>query len=347
MALTLDIISRVCFGYAYGCLEQKDFAPKFYEDMVSSSRTVHFVRHFPWVFQIIARSPKLVSQKTAEGMLAAKNRQLELMQQVTDVLDRNARGEKPPDEVFTIFDAMLDADVPPHEKTSSRLTAEAQTLTAAGSLTTANTLDVTIYHLLTNPTCLTCLRQELDVAIPNPKMLPSTAELEKLPYLTAVIHEALRLGKGVPHRLARVSPDVSYRYGDWVIPRGAPISMSSLGTLEHPGIFPDPHSFVPERWLPFDAPEVRHRRKYLIVFGGGSRMCLGLNLAWAELYLTVAAVVRRLGGRLRLDNVEFERDLKIVVDGFNPLPSRDSKGLRVFVSMDSIARKSIQEGTKL
>ena len=347
VALTLDIISRVCFGYAYGCLEQEDFAPKFYEDMVSSSRTVHFVRQFPWVFQIIASFPKLASQKTANGMLAAKKRQVELMQQVTDVLNRHTRGVKPPGEAFTVFDAMLDADVPPHEKTSSRLTAEAQTLTAAGSLTTANTLDATIYYLLANPTCLACLRQELDVAIPNPKMLPSTAELEKLPYLTAVIHEALRLGKGVPHRLARVSPDVSYRYGDWVIPRAAPISMSSIGILEHPEIFPDPHSFIPERWLPFDAPEVRHRRKYLIVFGGGSRMCLGLNLAWAELYLTVAAVVRRLGGRLRLDNVEFERDIKIVVDGFNPLPSRDSKGLRVFVSTESIAQRSIREGTML
>ncbi|KAL8791127.1 MAG: hypothetical protein Q9195_006024 [Heterodermia aff. obscurata] len=274
----------------------------------------------------------LASPKTADGILAAKKRQVDLTQQVADVADRHARSEKLPGGASTVFDAMLDADVPPHEKTLSRLTAEAQTLTAAGSLTTANALDATIYYLLTNPTCLVCLRQELNVAIPDPKMLPSTAELETLPYLTAVIHEALRLGKGVPHRLARVSPDVSYRYGDLVIPRGAPVSMSSIGILEHPGIFPDPHSFVPERWLPFDAPEVRRRRKYLIVFGAGSRMCLGLNLAWAELYLTVAAVVRRLGDRLRLDDVVFDRDLKIVVDGFNPLPSRESKGLRVFVS---------------
>ena len=337
VALTLDIISRVCFGYSYGCLEQKEFASKFYEDLVSSSRTVHLVRQFPWFFQLIARFPRLASNKMADGMLAAKKRQMEVMQQVKDIVDRHARNEKPPNEAFTVFDAMLDADVPPHEKSVSRLTAEALTLTAAGSLTTANTLDATIYYLLTNPTCLACLRQELDVAIPDLKMLPTTAELEKLPYLTAVIHEALRLGKGVPHRLARVSPDVSYRYREWVIPRGAPISMSSIGILEHPGIFPDPHNFIPERWLPFDAPEVRHRRKYLIVFGGGSRMCLGLNLAWAELYLTVAAVVRRFGGRLSLDDVVFDRDLEIVVDGFNPLPSRESKGLRVLVSPKTIA----------
>ena len=336
MALTLDIISQVCFGYTYGCLEQKDFASTWYEDFVSSSRTVHLVRQFPWVFQIIARFPKLASREMADGMLAAKKRQLELMQQVMDISSRHARGEQPSKEIPTVFDAMLDADVPPHEKTPIRLSSEASTLTGAGSLTTANTLDAAFYYLLTNSACLACLRQELEIAIPDPQMLPSAAELEKLPYLTAVIHEALRLGKGVPHRLARVSPDVSYRYGDWVIPRGAPIGMSSIGILEHPGIFPDPHKFVPERWLPFDTPEVRHRRKYLVVFGGGSRMCVGLNLAWAQLYLTVAAVVRRLGGRLKLDDIVFERDLKIVVDGFNPLPSRESKGLRVLVSPKNV-----------
>ena len=270
----------------------------------------------------------------ADGMLAGKKRQVELMQQVTAVIDGHSRSEKPQGEGFTVFDAMLDADVPLHEKTVARLTAEAQTLTAAGSLTTANALDATLYYLLINPTCLACLRRELCVAIPDPNTIPSTAELEKLPYLTAVVHEALRLSKGVPHRLARVSPDLSYRFGDWIIPRGAPIGMSSVDILEHPGIFPEPNSFIPERWLPFDAPEVRHRRKYLTVFGGGSRMCLGLNLAWAELYLAVAAVVRQFGGRLRLDDVVFERDLKIVVDGFNPLPSRKSKGLRVIISAE-------------
>jgi len=51
----------------------------------------------------------------------------------------------------------------------------------------------------------------------------------------------------------------------------------------------------------------------------------------AELYLTVAAVVRRLGERLKLHDVVFERDVKITVDGFNPLPCRESKGLRVVV----------------
>lgn len=331
MALTVDIISRVCFGFSYDCLELKEFARAWHETMVSSSRTVHLVRQFPWIIQLAGRLPKLTSQATTDGLLDARQRQLEFVQQVQAVVDRHARGEKPPSDALTIFDAMLDADVPLHEKTIPRLSEEAQALMGAGSLTTANALDNTTYYLLTNAACLTRLRQELLVAIPDPAIIPPVTELEKLPYLTAVIHEGLRLSKSVPHPLARVSPDVSFRYGDLIIPRGVAVSMTPIDILENPEIFPDPHSFIPERWLPLDAPEVRHRRKCLVVFGGGTRICLGLNLAWAELYLTVAAVVRRFGGRMRLQGVVFERDVKITVDGFNALPSRESKGLRVIV----------------
>lgn len=331
MALTVDIISRVCFGFSYECLELEGFAREWHETMVSSSRTVHLVRQFPWIAQLVGWLPKLTSQATKDGLLNAKKRQLEFVQQVEAVVDRHARGEKASSDALTVFDAMLDADVPLHEKTSARLSEEAQALIPAGSLTTANALDTTTYHLFTTVACLARLRQELRVAIPDPAILPPVAELEKLPYLTAVIHEGLRLSKSIPHPLARVSPDVSFRYGDVIIPQGVAVSMTPIDILENPEIFPDPHSFIPERWLPLDAPEVRHRRKCLVVFGGGSRICLGLNLAWAELYLTVAAVVRRFGGCMRLQDVVFERDLKITVDGFNPLTSRESKGLRVIV----------------
>ena len=329
MALTVDIISRVCFGFSYECLELEEFAREWHETMVSSSRTVHLVRQFPWIAKLAGWLPKLTSQATTEGLLNARKHQLEFAQQVKAVVDRHARGEKPPDDALTVFDSMLDADVPLHEKTVARLSEEAQALIAAGSLTTSNALDTTTYYLLANPTSMARLQEELRVAIPDLAVIPPVANLEKLPYLTAVIHEGLRLSKSIPHPLARVSPDVSYRYGEVIIPRGVAVSMTPIDILENPEIFPDPHSFIPERWLLLDAPEVRHRRKHLVVFGGGTRGCLGLNLAWAELYLTIAAVVRRFGDRMRLQGVVFERDVKITVNGFNALTSRESKGLRV------------------
>ncbi len=57
-----------------------------------------------------------------------------------------------------------------------------------------------------------------------------------------------------------------------------------------------------------------------------------MNLAWTELYLVVAVLVRRFGMRMKLHDVVFERDIKITADGFNALPSTDSRGLRVLIN---------------
>jgi cytochrome P450 len=333
-ALTIDVISRVCFGFSYDFLHHDDFSGSWYDGMSAQSRNAHLVRQFPWIYRVIERIPWPVFKETQEGMVASKERQNSLAQYVAQVFDNHSRGEKPPNDAFTIFHSMLDADVPPREKSAPRLTEEAQGLIGAGGMTTAGALDSIMYYLLASPAHLHRLRQELDVAITDPAAIPSAAELEKLPFLAAVVHEGLRLSKGVPHRFARSSPDVSYSYGDVVIPRGVPVGMSLIDLLENPDVFPDPYAFVPERWLPLDSPVVRQRRKSLVVFGGGTRMCLGVNMAWTELYLTVAALVRRFGSRLRLYDVDFDRDIKITVDGFNALPSRESRGLRVVVAQD-------------
>ncbi|KAF7450793.1 Cytochrome P450 [Pyrenophora tritici-repentis] len=59
----------------------------------------------------------------------------------------------------------------------------------------------------------------------------------------------------------------------------------------HPDVFPDPDTFRPERWIEASA-RGEHLERYLVTFTKGSRICLGINLAYAALYLTVAALVR-------------------------------------------------------
>jgi cytochrome P450 len=47
----------------------------------------------------------------------------------------------------------------------------------------------------------------------------------------------------------------------------------------HPGIFPSPDKFIPERWLqPGSQSELnRSLDKYLVAFGKGTRQCLGIK----------------------------------------------------------------------
>lgn len=96
-----------------------------------------------------------------------------------------------------------------------------------------------------------------------------------------MIHESLRLMPGLGHRSSRIArdEDLVYRSEDgkveWVIPRGTPMSMTSIIQHTNEGLFPDPKEFVPERWLLEDGRQNYALERHLISFGKGSRACLG------------------------------------------------------------------------
>jgi cytochrome P450 len=194
--------------------------------------------------------------------------------------------------------------------------------------------------LLTLPHVLRKLKAELTAAIPDTSVSVPLATLEQLPYLTATIHEALRLSCGVSSRLQRIAPDEDLIFHDdggkdWVIPRGTPVGMTS--TLMHydAKYFADPTTFRPERFI-----EDPGLTKFLIPFSKGSRQCIGINLAYAEIYLALVTIWRRWGssevqgerdhGVLELFETD-ERDVTIVGDGITPLVYPGSKGIRVRV----------------
>jgi cytochrome P450 len=127
----------------------------------------------------------------------------------------------------TIFHSLLsNSNLPDSDKTNERLLDEARVLLGGGTDTTASTLAAITYHLLANPSILQELKKELAEAIPDPNSVPISAQIEALPYLTAVIQEGIRLHPGASVRQDRVAPDESLLYEDakggkkYVIPKG-------------------------------------------------------------------------------------------------------------------------------
>jgi cytochrome P450 len=123
----------------------------------------------------------------------------------------------------TIFHALVrDSNLPPEQKTLKRLSDEGQLMTGAGSETTAQTLSRLFFYLKTSsPAILEKLRRELQDAFPgkNEAAAPRWADLQRLPYLTCVVREALRISGGTTCRLPRVVKE-DIKYGEWVIPKG-------------------------------------------------------------------------------------------------------------------------------
>ena len=120
---------------------------------------------------------------------------------------------------------------------------------ADSSYRRAYVLRGTAYHVAANPVVRQRLYDELRAAISNPSHLPSMAELERLSYLSAVVHEGLRLCEPVTHHILRQFPDKTlYCHGD-VISACTIVGMTGYLIQQNENIFPAPHVFRPERWL--------------------------------------------------------------------------------------------------
>lgn len=80
------------------------------------------------------------------------------------------------------------------------------------------------------------------------------------------------------------------------------------------------------------------RKRNLMSFSHGSRQYLGIQLAYAELYLMLASLWRRFGcredkgdeGWLELYQTD-KTDVEMVADRFVPYPKKESKGIRIVV----------------
>ena len=221
-------------------------------------------------------------------------------------------------------------NLPPQEKSLARLADECSILLIAGSETPAKALAIIYYHLMANPSKLLRLRAELKAAMRDFRQIPSQAILEKLPYLSAVIHEGLRLHGGIVARTQRLAPN-PLQYKQWTIPARTPLSCISAFIHYDPEIFPEPRAFKPERWLEVSADGDRINqglKRHFVAFGRGTRNCLGYNLGYAMLFFAIATVTARYDMEpfeTYFEDVNLERDWTI------PQPRLGSDGVRAIV----------------
>lgn len=211
------------------------------------------------------------------------------------------------------------------EKSISRLTDEGVLFIVAGNETTGNALSIITFHVLNDGKIKEKLKSEILEAIPDQEVFPMWQNLETLPYLSAVIKEGLRMSYGVVSRMPRVSPNEALQYKEWVIPPNTPVSMNNMDMHDNPAVFVNPSTFWPERWLQSDSVELQ---KLLVPFCRGTRACVGQNLAYAEMYITLATLFRRYDFELfetTRDDVDVAHEYHI------PQVKRGAKGVRVLV----------------
>ena len=178
------------------------------------------------------------------------------------------------------------------QMTPKQLRDETMTLFLAGHETTALTLSWTWYLLSENPLAEARLHEELQSVLGG--RAPQVGDLERLPYLKAVISEVLRLYPAA-YTIARTSI-APCTVGGYDFPVDTTFIMSQWVMHRDARYFEDPEAFRPERWL--DGLENRLPTGAYFPFGDGPRRCIGQGFALLELGLVVARVAQ--GFRFKL-----------------------------------------------
>jgi cytochrome P450 len=168
----------------------------------------------------------------------------------------------------------------------------------AGGDTSSATMRAILYYLAKSPSASAKLVAELkDASLPTPAPWKS---IRDLPYLDAVIREAMRVNPGIAMIFERVVPEGGFTLPDGrYIPAGTKIGINPSVTNRDYEVFgDDADSFDPDRWLQgkneseeqFESRSRRMKDTVDFVFGGGGRICMGRYLALLEIKKLIATL---------------------------------------------------------
>ncbi|KAJ5998766.1 Oxidoreductase FAD/NAD(P)-binding [Penicillium sp. IBT 35674x] len=169
------------------------------------------------------------------------------------------------------------------------------TFLIAGHETTSGMLSFLFYYLLKTPHAYKKAQEEVDQVIGKRKI--TVDDMSKLPYITAVMRETLRLRPTAPfiglhaHPTKNKEDPVTLGGGKYVLNKDEPIVMMAGKMQRDPKVWgPDAEEFRPERML--DEHFDKLPKNAWKPFGNGMRGCIGRPFAWQEALLVVAILLQ-------------------------------------------------------
>lgn len=172
-------------------------------------------------------------------------------------------------------------------------------------------LSFLFYYLLKTPGAYKKAQEEVDTVIGKRKI--AVEDMSKLPFLTALLRETLRLKPTAPmigihaHPTKNKESPVTLGGGKYVLNEDEPIILM-LGKMQRdPKVYgPDADEFRPERML--DENFEKLPKNAWKPFGNGMRGCIGRPFAWQEALLVVAILLQNFN--LHMDNPSYDLRIK-------------------------------------
>lgn len=172
-------------------------------------------------------------------------------------------------------------------------------------------LSFLFYYLLKNPKAYQKAQQEVDTVIGRRKI--TVEDVSKLPYITAVMRETLRLRSPAPliafhaHPTKNTETPVTLGGGKYVLDEDEAIVAVLAKLHRDPKVYgDDAEEFRPERML--DAEFEKLPKNAWKPFGNGMRACIGRPFAWQEVLLLVSMLLQNFN--FQMDDPSYDLRLK-------------------------------------
>jgi len=271
--ISLQVILEAVFGLHEGerCQQLKRGLTAI-SDLFSSPLTSSFL-FFPWLQKDLgAWSPwgKFVRDRAAIDKII-----------YTEIAER--RSSPDPNRIDILSLLMSARDEEGNPMTDQELRDELMTMLLAGYETTASAMAWALYWTHHQPEVRNKILQELDTLGDSPDPM----SIFRLPYLTAVCNETLRIHPVAMLTLPRVVREPVELLGHKLEP--GTYLVGSMYLIHHrEDLYPEPKQFKPERFL-----ERQFSTYEFIPFGAGARRCIGDALAQYEMKLVLATILSR------------------------------------------------------
>ncbi|EDW74204.2 uncharacterized protein Dwil_GK21510 [Drosophila willistoni] len=278
---TTDVIGRCVFGLECNGLRNPEA-----EFAVMGRRAFTDRRHSKLIDGFIESFPNL----------ARTLRMCQIHQDITDfyvgIVEETVKMREEQNIVRNDFMNLLIEMKQRGELTLKEMAAQAFIFFAAGFDTSASTLGFALFELAKQPELQEKLRQEIEAALQLHNGTFTYEAMQELRFMELVIAETLRKYPVLPH-LSRISRQYYACKGNkhFYIEPGQMVIIPVYGIHHDPAVYPEPHKFIPERFL---ADQLAQRPTAAwLPFGDGPRNCIGMRFGKMQTSIALVQLLRR------------------------------------------------------
>ncbi|KAJ4324204.1 hypothetical protein N0V94_001416 [Neodidymelliopsis sp. IMI 364377] len=297
--LVFDILGDLCFGKCFDMKEPENKLRHVPEMMIGFMELIHPIACSPLSSLYVWMKPRGLDKLLATVTPPAIEKWTEFVDECLSKRTNKQKEleEKPKAEADTrkdFFHWLFNAKDPETGTGYSlpELYAECELLTIAGSDTTAIVISASYFYLSRSPMVQEKLAHEILSSFDSYDEIKAGPKLQSCQYLTAFLHEAMRMSPPVPAEPSREVLEGGTTVNGHYFPQGSLVSTAFWAMHYNKEYYPEPLQFRPERWIANEAgstaESVALAESAFCAFSAGSRGCVGKNMAWLEMRIVMA-----------------------------------------------------------